>query len=74
MAFTENHPDVDWRVVENPIFVAYCAIGVAQGNDNLTEVLNILLYGLHSSGFVNATWESHYGSPMLRDITPNPYF
>jgi polar amino acid transport system substrate-binding protein len=74
MAFTENYPDVDWRVVENPIFVAYCAIGVAQGNDNLTEVLNILLYGLHSSGFVNERWEAHYGSPMLRDITPNPYF
>lgn len=74
MAFTENYPDVDWRVVENPIFVAYCAIGVAQGNGNLTEVLNILLYGLHSSGFVNERWEAHYGSPMLRDITPNPYF
>jgi len=50
MAFTENYPDVNWRVVENPIFVAYCAIGVAQGNDNLTEVLNIILYDLHASG------------------------
>ncbi|CAN0567161.1 unnamed protein product [Ectocarpus sp. 12 AP-2014] len=74
MAFTENYPDVDWRVVENPIFVAYCAIGVAQGNDNLTEVLNILLYGLHSSGMINETWEAHYGSPMLREVVPNPYF
>ncbi|CAN0605446.1 unnamed protein product, partial [Ectocarpus sp. 12 AP-2014] len=50
------------------------AIGVAQGNDNLTEVLNILLYGLHSSGMINETWEAHYGSPMLREVVPNPYF
>ena len=74
MAFTENYSDVNWRVVENPIFVAYCAIGVAQGNDNLTEVLNIALYNLHSSGFVNETWENFYGAPMLRTVDPDPYF
>jgi polar amino acid transport system substrate-binding protein len=74
MAFTENYPDVNWRVVEEPIFVAYCAIGVSQGNENLTEVLNIILYDLHSSGTVNATWEKHYGAPMLREVEPNPYF
>lgn len=74
MAFTENYPDTNWRVVENPIFVAYCAIGVAQGNDNLTEVLNIALYNMHSSGMINETWEKHYGSPMLRTVDPDPYF
>jgi polar amino acid transport system substrate-binding protein len=74
MAFTENYPDVNWRVVENPIFVAYCAAGVAQGNANLVEVLNIILYDMHSSGMVNATWEEHYGSPMLRAVEPDPFF
>ena len=74
MAFTENYPDVKWRVVENPIFVAYCAIGVAQGNDNLVEVVNIILHDLHSSGMVNETWEAHYGAPMLRTVEPDPYF
>lgn len=74
MAFTENYPDVNWRVVEEPIFVAYCAIGVQQGNDNLTEVLNIILYDLHSSGFVNQTWQEFYGAPMLREVEPTPYF
>jgi polar amino acid transport system substrate-binding protein len=74
MAFTENYPDVNWRVVEEPIFVAYCAIGVQQGNANLTEVLNIILYDLHSSGFVNQTWQEFYGAPMLREVEPSPYF
>jgi len=74
MAFTENYPDVNWRVVEEPIFVAYCAIGVSQGNENLTEVLNIILFDLHSSGMVNATWEQFYGAPMLRKVEPTPFF
>jgi len=74
MAFTENYPDTNWRVVEEPIFVAYCAIGVSQGNDNLKEVLNIILYDLHSSGMVNDTWEAFYGAPMLRKVQPHHYF
>ncbi|RVT81532.1 transporter substrate-binding domain-containing protein [Rhodobacteraceae bacterium CCMM004] len=74
MGFTEQHEGVTWRVVPEPIFVAYCAIGVAQGNDNLTEVLNIVLYDLHSSGAVNETWEKNYGAPMLRPVEPSPWF
>ena len=74
MGFTENYPDVNWRVVEEPIFVAYCAIGVAQGNDNLKEALNIALFDLHSSDMVNETWEKHYGAPMLVKVEPSPYF
>ena len=74
MAFTKNYPDVKWRVLPDPIDVAYCAIGVSQGNENLAEVLNIALYNLHSSGMVNTTWEQFYGAPMLRKVEPSPYF
>ena len=74
IAFTENYPDINWRVVDEKIFVAYCAIGVGQGNHNLVEVLNIILDGLHRSGMVNATWEKHYGAPMLSPVVPNPYY
>lgn len=74
LAFTENYPDTNWRVVSEPIFVAYCAIGVGQGNDNLVEVLNILLFGLHDSGKVNELWEANYGAPMLRPVIPTPFF
>lgn len=74
MGFTKNYPDVNWRVVKEPIFVAYCAIGVSQGNDNLKEVLNIILYDLHSSGMVNETWEKNYGAPMLVKVEPSPWF
>ncbi len=74
MGFTKNYPDINWRVVAEPIFVAYCAIGIAQGNDNLKEVVNIILYDLHSSGMINETWEANYGAPMLVEVEPSPYF
>lgn len=74
MGFTENHAGTNWRVVAEPIFVAYCAIGVSQDNHNLREVLNIILFDMHNSGTINALWEEHYGAPMLRPVDPTPFF
>lgn len=74
MGFTDTHEGVNWRVVETPIFVAYCALGVAQGNDDLTEVLNIVLFDLHNSGAIKAVWEEKYGAPMLREVPFSPWF
>ena len=74
MGFTGNYADVNWRVVEEPIFTAYCAAGVSQGNDQLTEVLNNILYDLHSSGAITETWEANYGAPMLREVPVTPWF
>lgn len=74
MKFTENYPDVKWKTLTDTIYVAYCGIGVAKGNESLRGFLNILLYDLHSSGFVNETWEKWYGAPMLVKVEANPYF
>ena len=30
LTFTKNYPNVKWRVLNDPIFVAYCAMGVAR--------------------------------------------
>jgi polar amino acid transport system substrate-binding protein len=74
MAATKTFPDVKWKVLPNPIDVAYDAIGVQRGNYPLRDALNIILYNLHSSNAVNAAWEKWYGAPMLVKIVPNPYF
>lgn len=74
MAHTKNYPDVKWKVLAEPIDVAYCAIGVQRGNYPLRDVLNIVLYNLHSSNTVNETWEKWYGAPMLVKIEASPYF
>ncbi len=74
MAHTKSHPNVNWKVLKDPIFVGYCAIGVAKGNYGLRDVLNIILFNLHSSNTVNELWEKAYGAPMLVKVSPNPYF
>ena len=74
MKHTKNYPDVHWKVLPNPIDIGWDAIGVQRGNYPLRDVLNIILYNLHSSNFVNESWEKWYGAPMLVKVTPNPYF
>ena len=73
-SYTRDYADVNWRMVEEPVAVHYCAIGVGQGNHNLTEVLNIIVHGLHRSGLIAEFWERHYGAPMVHPVEPNPYF
>ena len=74
MAFTKNHTDVNWQVLPAKIDVGWDAIGVQKGNYALRDVLNIALYKLHSSGFVDAEWQKAFGSEMLEKIPHQPYF
>ena len=74
MAHTKNYSNVNWRVLSDTIFVAYCAIGVGQVNFALRDTLNIVLHGMHSSGTVNGTWEKWYGAPMLAPVEVTAFF
>ncbi len=74
MSFTKNYPDVKWKTMNDTIFVNYDCIGVSKGNEGLRQFLNTLLYDMHSSNYINDTWTKWYGSPMLKPVTPNPFF
>ena len=74
MAHTDNHPDVNWKVLPDTINVAYCGIGVQKNNHSLRQFLNILLFDLHNSGKINEFWEAAYGAPMLAKVEPTPFF
>ncbi len=74
LAFTKNYPDVKWRVLSDTIFTNYDSIGVSKGNDGLRLFLNVLLYDLHTSEYINDTWKKWYGTPMMVPVVPNPFF
>jgi len=74
LAFTKNYPAVKWKVLDDPIFVAYCGIGVRRGNEALRDYLDVLLYDLHSSGTIDATWKKWYGAPMAVPVKADPFF
>jgi polar amino acid transport system substrate-binding protein len=74
MAQTKNYADVKWRVLKQTINVSYDCVGLQRGNYPLRDELNIILYDLHSTDFVNHTWEKWYGAPMLVKVEADPYF
>lgn len=72
--FTETYRNVTWRRLDDLIYISYCGIGLARGNDDLRNFLNILLFDLHSSGYVNKRWEHWFGAPMTVPVIAQPYF
>ena len=73
-AFTKDYGDVKWQVLDDKIDVGWDAIGVQKGNYALRDVLNIILFKLHSSGFVDSTWKANFGSDALLKVPAQPYF
>ncbi len=73
-AFTANHADVKWKILDDKIDVGWDAIGVQKGNYALRDVINIALFKLHSSGSVDAMWKEAFGSDMLLKVPAQPYF
>jgi len=74
MGSTKSYPNVKWKVLPDVIDVAYNGIGVQKGNESLRLFLNVLLYNMHSTNFVNDTWAKWFGAPPVVKIVANPYF
>jgi polar amino acid transport system permease protein len=73
IGFTKNYPDVRWQVLSDPIFVAYCAIGIAKGNQGLQDYVDGALFELHSRGEIGRLWQKWYGAPMTVPVKPEQY-
>jgi polar amino acid transport system substrate-binding protein len=70
----QNFPDVPWKILDEVISGTWVGIGVQKGNDTLKDWLNVALFDMHRTGFVNETWEKWFGSPMRTPIPFNPMF
>ncbi|MDM0040646.1 transporter substrate-binding domain-containing protein [Variovorax sp. J22G21] len=65
---------IDWRIVDAPIDVYFCAIGVQKGNDALREKLSAAVKELHRNGYVDERWKKWFGGPMLHDPRSAPTY
>lgn len=74
ISFTKLYRDIEWQVLSDPIFVAYCGIGLGKSNTALRDYLNVLLYDLHASGRVDEFWQKWYGAPMAVPVPISPFF
>jgi polar amino acid transport system substrate-binding protein len=73
-AFTKNYSDTKWKILDDKIDVGWDCIGVGKGNYGLRDVLNIALFKLHSSGYVEQAWQKAFGSEMLMKVPAQPFF
>jgi polar amino acid transport system substrate-binding protein len=71
LGFTKQYPEIQWRVLPEPIFAAWCGIGVAKGNDSLRAVLDDQLRALHADGTIGALWRKHYDANMSVPVAPS---
>lgn len=71
---TKIHKQVKWKVVETPIKVYFCALGVGKGNYTLRDWLNVALFELHSDGVPDRLWEKWFGAPMIFKIRWTEWF
>ncbi|MFK8081698.1 MAG: transporter substrate-binding domain-containing protein [Granulosicoccus sp.] len=69
-----NTHDVAWKVVETPVDIYYCALGVAKNSSGLKDWLNIAVYELHRRGKTDAMWKEWFGIDMIYPVEATPYF
>ena len=74
MVFTEQYPNVNWRVIESEIYSAWCAVGVPRGEEGLKNFLNVAIYDMHASGLTQELWAAHYGAPNPKPVPLDPVF
>jgi polar amino acid transport system substrate-binding protein len=69
-----NKHDVPWKVLETPVDVYYCGLGVQKGNYSLRDWLNVAIFELHRDGVVDDIWVKWFGIDMLYPVGMTPYF
>jgi polar amino acid transport system substrate-binding protein len=65
---------VDWKVVETPIDVYYCGLGVAKDAAGLKDWLNVAIFEMHRRGKTDAMWTKWFGMAMVKPVGATPYF
>lgn len=69
-----NKHDVEWKVLDTPVDVYYCGLGVQKGNSSLRDWLNVAIFELHRDGVVDDIWKKWFGIEMLYPVGVTPYF
>ena len=68
------HKNIKWKIVQKEIDTWYCGIGVAKGNYTLQQWLNVAIFEMHRTGFVDATWKKWFGIDQIYSVKSTPYF
>jgi polar amino acid transport system substrate-binding protein len=69
-----KYKDTKWKMVEEPISVDYCGLGVAKNSTGLKTWLNVAIFDLTRSGKTNEIWKKWFGGDMVVPVPVTPFF
>jgi polar amino acid transport system substrate-binding protein len=69
-----RYKDVKWKVMETPIDVYYCSLGVSKTATGLKDWLNVAIFEMHRRGKIDELWMKWFGIKMLYPTGFTPYF
>ncbi|WP_202814505.1 transporter substrate-binding domain-containing protein [Aureimonas frigidaquae] len=70
----DRHANVQWKIVETPVDIYYCALGVAKNATGLKDWLNVAIFEMHRRGTTDALWKKWFGMDMIAPVQVTPYF
>jgi len=69
-----NKHQVKWKVVETPVDVYYCGLGVAKTATGLKDWLNVAIFDLQKRGKTAELWKKWFGIDMIFPTGVGPGF
>ncbi len=69
-----NKHKVSWKVLDAPVDIYYCSLGVAKNSTGLKDWLNVAIFELHRRGKIDEMWKKWFGIDMLKPTQFTPYF
>lgn len=65
---------VEWKIVETPIDVYYCSLGISKASTGLKDWLNVAIFEMHRRGKTDEIWKKWFGMDMIKPVGASPYF
>lgn len=65
---------VEWQIVDTPVDIYYCGLGVAKDAAGLKDWLNVAIFEMHRRGKTAELWKKWFGMDMIKPVGATPYF
>ncbi len=69
-----NKHQVKWKILEAPVDIYYCSLGIAKNATGLKDWLNVAIFELHRRGKTDEIWKKWFGIEMIKPTQFSPYF
>jgi polar amino acid transport system substrate-binding protein len=69
-----NRHQAKWKILDAPVDIYYCSLGVAKNATGLKDWLNVAIFELHRRGKTDELWKKWFGMDMLKPTQFTPYF